>query len=209
MFLFLPRFSKFGDSKFDGYLPLFCNMQNNDSKTKHGGMQDQQQQTSLIPRPQLQEEELQEEEQQEQVSSAGYFGRSSISFFFSFPYQKQLGPESSLHLRDLSVFTESDNSKVYEPVRLSKPQSDCNIFLLFLRIITFSGDLQITTFFFRNNYFLPLCSLLAVSCRCKALECNQLPILCSSLTSHSQVLCSTSLPLKSPQITKTMMIFIP
>lgn len=148
MFLFLPRFSKFRDSRFDGYLPLFCNMQNNDSKTKPGGMQDQQQQTSLIPRPQLQEEELQEEEQQEQVSSAGYFGRTSYLLLLLLPVSKATWSRATSSFEGFSVFTESDNSKVCEPIRLSKPQSDCNIFLLFLRIITLSGDLQITTFFF-------------------------------------------------------------
>lgn len=100
----------------------------------------------MIPRPQLQEEE-----QQEQVSSAGSFARSFLLSFFCFPCQKQLGPEPSLHLRDLTAVSQIIQRSV-KPIRLSNPQSDWDIFLLFLRIITLSGDWQLTTYFFQKLF---------------------------------------------------------
>lgn len=157
-------------------------------------------------------QKFQEEEQQ--VSSAGSFVRSALSSFFCFPCQKQFGPHLCLHLRDLTAVSQIIQRSV-KPIRLSKLHSDWDNFLLYLRILILSGDLQLTTLIleiiicFGNNYFLPLCSLPVFACRCKTLECHQLPTLSSSLTCCSQALCSTSLALKSPQITKTMKVFIP
>lgn len=159
-------------------MPLFCNMQ-----------------------------KFQEEEQQ--VSSAGSFVRSalSLSSFFCFPCQKQLGPELSLHLRALTVVSQIIQRSV-KPIRLSKLQSDWDNFLLYLSILILIGDLQLSTLILE----IIISSLFAVYLYLLAdvrLWNAMLPTLCSSLTCHSQALCSTSLALKSPQITKTMKVFIP